>query len=124
LLIAARADPRQADKAAAYMIEHGGKDLNLHLAVSGLAGIGHVEQALDLVQNHIPEFAGRRDQLDGVFRPYMANFLASPRFMPLAARLGLVDIWRRTGLWPDFCSASDAPYDCKAEAQKLLSKGA
>jgi len=36
------------------------------------------------------------------------------RFMPLASRLGLVDYWRSTGKWPDFCSEPGLPYDCKA----------
>jgi DNA-binding SARP family transcriptional activator/TolB-like protein len=123
LLIGARADPKQADRAAAYMLAHAGEDLSFHNAVQGLVGIGHVDQALDLVQSNIPRIAGRQDQMDGFFRPFMARFLASPRFMPLAARLGLVDIWRRTGLWPDFCTAPDAPYDCKARAAQALEEG-
>ena len=52
------------------------------------------------------------------FRPYAAKFRADPRFMPLAAKLGLVTIWKATK-WPDFCTASDAPYDCRAVAEKL-----
>jgi hypothetical protein len=42
-----------------------------------------------------------------------------PRFMPLAARLGLVDYWRSSGPWPDFCSEPGLPYDCKVEAARL-----
>lgn len=30
-------------------------------------------------------------------------FRADPRFMPLAARVGLAQVWLETGLWPDFC---------------------
>jgi hypothetical protein len=41
-----------------------------------------------------------------------------PRFMSLAAKLGLVDYWRSSGKWPDFCSEPGLPYDCKAEAAK------
>ena len=40
------------------------------------------------------------------------------RFMPFAARLGLVDYWRSSGKWPDFCAEPGLPYDCKAEAAK------
>ena len=43
--------------------------------------------------------------------------------MRLAARGGLIDIWRKTGLWPDYCSATDAPYDCKIEAAKATRAG-
>ncbi|MFI4970199.1 MAG: TIR domain-containing protein [Lysobacterales bacterium] len=52
------------------------------------------------------------------FRPFAAKFRADPRFMALAAKLGLVAIWQATK-WPDFCTANDAPYDCRAVAAKL-----
>jgi hypothetical protein len=42
--------------------------------------------------------------------------------MPLMARLGLVDYWRASGHWPDFCSEPGLPYDCKAEATKLAKR--
>lgn len=52
------------------------------------------------------------------FQPYAASFRADPRFMALAAKLGLVAIWQKTK-WPDFCNASNAPYNCRAVAQTL-----
>lgn len=52
------------------------------------------------------------------FRPYAAAFRADPRFMALAAKLGLVAIWKATK-WPDFCTARNAPYDCRVVAAKL-----
>jgi tetratricopeptide (TPR) repeat protein len=119
LLIAARADPTQAEKLVAYILAHVDQDLNFNDAAQGLVGVGKVDLALDLVQNNISQIARHKHLTDGFFRPFMAKFLASPRFMPLAARIGFVDIWRRSGLWPDFCTAPDAPYDCKAEARKL-----
>jgi TolB-like protein len=42
-----------------------------------------------------------------------------PRFMALAVKLGFASYWRSTDQWPDFCSAGDLPYDCKAEVAKL-----
>jgi hypothetical protein len=53
-----------------------------------------------------------------LFYPEMKALRADPRFMALAARLGLVDYWRTTGHWPDFCSEPGLPYDCKVEAAK------
>jgi TolB-like protein/tetratricopeptide (TPR) repeat protein len=41
------------------------------------------------------------------------------RFMPLMQRFALIDYWRTTGHWPDFCSEPGLPYDCKAVAAKL-----
>jgi hypothetical protein len=39
--------------------------------------------------------------------------------MQVAKRIGLVDYWRSSGKWPDFCQDPSVPYDCKAEAAKL-----
>lgn len=54
-----------------------------------------------------------------LFRPTMASVRRDPRFMPLAKRLGLLDYWRASGHWPDFCNRPGIDYDCKAEAAKL-----
>ena len=54
-----------------------------------------------------------------LFRPSLHKFRQDPRFMTLAARAGLIDFWRKTGKWPDFCFEPDLPYDCKKEAAKL-----
>lgn len=54
-----------------------------------------------------------------LFQPELKAFRADPRFMPFAQRLGLVDFWRTTGRWPDFCAEPDLPYDCRAIADRL-----
>lgn len=53
-----------------------------------------------------------------LFRPALAAARKDPRFMTLAKRIGLIDYWRSSGKWPDFCSEHSLPYDCKAEAAK------
>jgi hypothetical protein len=53
-----------------------------------------------------------------LFQPGGERLRRDPRFIALAARLGLVDYWRATGKWPDFCAGPRLPYDCKAEAAK------
>ena len=53
------------------------------------------------------------------FREPMAPLRADPRFIGVAKRIGLVDYWRESGKWPDFCSQRGLPYDCKVEAAKL-----
>jgi len=40
--------------------------------------------------------------------------------MPLARRLGLLQYWHSSGHWPDFCADPQLPYDCRAEAHRLL----
>jgi tetratricopeptide (TPR) repeat protein len=56
---------------------------------------------------------------DSLFAPSGAALRRDPRFMRLAARLGLVDYWRSTGHWPDFCNNDQLPYDCQVEAARL-----
>jgi len=53
-----------------------------------------------------------------LFEPDFAAVRADPRFMQVAAQLGLVRYWRQTGYWPDFCTSEKLPYDCKTEAAK------
>jgi tetratricopeptide (TPR) repeat protein len=54
-----------------------------------------------------------------LFRQPLADLRADPRFMQVAAHLGLLDYWRRSGDWPDFCSDPALPYDCKKVAARL-----
>ena len=54
-----------------------------------------------------------------LFRPTMRELWRDPRFMAVAKRHRLLDYWRRSGQWPDFCFEPDLPYDCKTEAAKL-----
>jgi len=56
---------------------------------------------------------------EAFFRPTLATFRKDPRFMQIAARIGLVDYWRESGKWPDFCFEPYLPYDCEKEAAKL-----
>lgn len=58
-----------------------------------------------------------------LFRPTLRKFRADPRFIRVAAHLGLLAHWQSSGTWPDFCFEPDLPYDCKAEAAKLASRG-
>ena len=54
-----------------------------------------------------------------LFRPQMRSVRNDPRFIALAARLGLLAYWQNAGIWPDFCLDPALPYDCRAEAAKL-----
>jgi tetratricopeptide (TPR) repeat protein len=53
------------------------------------------------------------------FRPELHEFRKEPRFLQVMKRAKLLDYWRASGHWPDFCFEADMPYDCKAEAAKL-----
>ena len=52
-----------------------------------------------------------------LFHAGMPELRDDPRFVPLCARLGLVEFWLATGKWPD--CVDDVPYDFKAECGKV-----
>ena len=45
-----------------------------------------------------------------LFLPEMRSVRADPRFMPFAAKIGLVDYWLDTDQWPDYCKNDKEPY--------------
>ena len=51
-----------------------------------------------------------------LFHAGMPELRNDPRFVPLCARLGLVEFWLVTGKWPD--CIDEVPYDFKAECEK------
>lgn len=57
-----------------------------------------------------------------LFRPGLKSIRQDSRFIQMMAEYGVLDYWRTTGKWPDFCFEPDLPYDCKKEAAKLTAK--
>jgi hypothetical protein len=53
-----------------------------------------------------------------LFSPLTQPMRRDPRFIALMGRLGVLDYWRTSGHWPDFCAEPGLPYDCKMEAAK------
>jgi tetratricopeptide (TPR) repeat protein len=117
-VIAARLDPTPAkvdDAIAALQSQSSNSHSGQNRALIALANFGRVDQAYRLMedQNFQPFI-----EPNGLFRPEFAAVRADPRFMAIAARLGLVRYWRKTGDWPDFCTSERLRYDCKTEAAK------
>lgn len=82
-----------------------------------LGMFGRQKELLDFVMNTPSSaIAGIEDIL---FRPTMRILWLDPRSLQFAKRIGLLQYWRSTGKWPDFCSQPNFPYDCRAEAAKL-----
>ena len=79
-----------------------------------LAALGDVDLAFTIARQR---FAAGRLGYEVLFSPLTAAMRADPRFMPLARDVGLLDYWRESGHWPDFCATAD--YDCKVEAARL-----
>jgi DNA-binding SARP family transcriptional activator/TolB-like protein len=111
--------PANVDAAIAIIMENakGDSDSNRAQLVQQLIILGHLDDAFALAER-----SDRKvwDGEDIWFRVYTAPFRADPRFMPLAYRQGLVDIWMKTGKWPDFCLDKSPPYDCEAVARRLV----
>lgn len=54
-----------------------------------------------------------------LFRPTLKDLRQDPQFLRIAKRVGLLDYWRTSRKWPDFCAEPDLPYDCDEEAAKI-----
>jgi hypothetical protein len=83
-----------------------------------LAQFGRIDELRDLLMR-LPATAVEPGLLSTLFRPNLKALRADPRFLLIARRFGLLDYWRTSGNWPDFCSDPGLSYDCKAEAAKL-----
>ncbi|MBV9527257.1 bacterial transcriptional activator domain-containing protein, partial [Sphingomonas sp.] len=113
-----RAAPSEVSNAAAVAaIEYAarrngptGEDVRL------LATLGKINAAYALAGRMPLAAAGNSSEW---FEPDLAHFRADPRFMRLAGRLGLAQIWSKTGLWPDFCMQDDAS-NCRALVAAVL----
>ena len=93
---------------------------HLMASISHLSALGFTDEAFRLA-SEIPPSA-QSDDLSSLFTPLNAPLRQDPRFMALAARLGLTAYWTASAKWPDFCTASDLPYACATEAAKYASK--
>ena len=83
-----------------------------------LAQFGREDEAYELIMGwKRPDQAGAMSGM--LFRPALRRFRSDPRFIRVAAHLGLLATWQRSGKWPDFCFEPDLGYDCQAEAAKL-----
>jgi tetratricopeptide (TPR) repeat protein len=117
-VIAARLDPTPAeiDEAIAAVNSRWGNDPRTRNNVLlALGNFGRAQEVYRLLEDsQFQPFISR----DALFRPDFAPVRADPRFMAVAARLGLVRYWRQSGYWPDFCNSEKLKYDCRTEAAK------
>ena len=88
------------------------------------AKLGDVDSAFALARTlYVPQGSSRaRGNTLLLFQSVTDSMRHDPRFMPLAAQAGLVDYWKTTGKWPDFCSQPGLPYDCRAAARAMTPK--
>jgi hypothetical protein len=89
------------------------------------AHLGLVDEAYRTAESARLGPAGTADDIMGpdgyrpalLFHTGMPELRDDPRFVPLCARLGLVEFWLATGEWPD--CADEVSYDFKAECERV-----
>ena len=90
-------------------------DIDPGFAAMMLASLGATDLAFEQAAKAVRT---QDDNPSFLFTPQAAPMRRDPRFMPLAARIGLLDYWRSTGKWPDFCTGQHPEIDCRAAAAK------
>jgi TolB-like protein len=111
------ADVTRARNAALAAAGSGNK-VALVNAIEALSVLGFTDDAF-AAANHFT-LNGRLDGAAFLFFTLTANLRKDPRFMQLAARLGMVDYWKSSSHWPDFCAEPGLPYNCQAEANRHM----
>lgn len=93
--------------------------VDVDFAAPRVAEFGDVDGAFQMA------FAAPPDVIDVdpefLWEPETLALRRDPRFIALAAKFGVADFWRTTGLWPDFCADGRWPYSCKNELARLTS---
>jgi tetratricopeptide (TPR) repeat protein len=114
-VIAARLNPTAANIDDAISAFNPQDQADKGMILLALGNFGRVDQAYQVLgdSKFLPFL-----ETQALFRPDFAGVRADPRFMGVAARVGLVRYWRQTGYWPDFCTSEQLKYDCKTEAAK------
>jgi len=93
-------------------------------AYRGASGGGGFDEAYRTAETARLGPLGTEDDIMGpdgyrtalLFHDGLPELRNDPRFVPLCARLGLVEFWLATGKWPDCVDA--VPYDFKAECER------
>jgi TolB-like protein/Tfp pilus assembly protein PilF len=131
LVLRALASKDETARQAALKAARTEPALDYQTRVSMLSGLGDVDEAFRVAdQAFTPEvlaqplnfFFNGNHGIGFLWAPATLGMRRDVRFMTLAKRLGLVDYWRTTGHWPDYCSEPGLAYDCKVEAAKVAGK--
>ena len=121
-VLTARIDPSAENIAQARSLIRYSVRQRPEASTGPVHGHGQFKIADELFSLLDPSIHTEPELFSVLFRPPFREFRKDRRFIPLAARFGLVEYWQTTGVWPDFCREPDVAYDCKAEAAKLASR--
>jgi len=87
------------------------REISRETEIMMMAELGGTKQAIEAA-NFVLD---RRQKLQPqyLFTPITRNIRKDPGFVPLARRMGLIEYWRETGKWPDFCA--DRTSECSRQ---------
>jgi len=101
----------------------------------GLVVLGRLDTFFAVAPAYFPELRGSSNEerdarwlqaprvnryVRVLFRSDMQAVRADPRFIPIAERLGLLDYWRQSGKWPDFCKTEPESVCARMRANAAL----
>jgi hypothetical protein len=123
-MLEARIDPAKVGPYIAWLTERRDYDFGRLGVLTQAFGQFHRENELYAMLFTWPNPGDLAKMDDLWFRPQLKQFRRDPRFMLVMARTPLLNYWRTSGSWPDFCFDPDLPYDCKKEAAKFAAGSA
>ena len=88
-------------------------------AIQRLSMLGLVDDAFAAADTYSPGMPMTGADSEFLFFTSTAAMRHDPHFIKLAAKYGLINYWRTSSHWPDYCAEPGLPYDCKAEADKV-----
>jgi DNA-binding winged helix-turn-helix (wHTH) protein/tetratricopeptide (TPR) repeat protein len=92
--------------------------ISREIEIMMIAGLGDAKQAIEAA-NLALDHQNLEPRLF-LFAPITRNMRQDPGFLPLASRMGLINYWRQTGKWPDFCTDQASRAECTPELQAGL----
>lgn len=95
---------------------------NSVFVVRALTALGFTDDAFALIDRMSDDQLVASNLPYYLFTPVLAALRADPRFMRVAARLGLIAYWRASDAQPDFCSERTLPYNCETEESRALNE--
>jgi tetratricopeptide (TPR) repeat protein len=125
LLARTRPSPAQTKAAVKALVDADANgDLQPGEAVLALVQLNARDEALDaLARTPMSPGLMIRGKTEFMVDPAMAALGSGPRYWAVARKFGLVRYWTETNAWPDFCAKPGLPYDCKAQAARILQSG-